>query len=396
MKRIVMYCAVFVLALMILPACSLATTAESPIILGGTGDDSCYSNLPLPNGNLILSMASAGGRNGEPEYGNHVLKVWLVCLAPDGSVVWENSFGADRKGNYTTLHFLSLNEDDTFSGMIRYEIGQRAQYRQKMTFSCADGSLLYEGEKVPDTVEEDSIYRQYFANDGQMIVSETLMSEMADKPRIIRLYNAEGSELWTLDATNAGISLLEGWVSTPQGAVLYGRNRSTINQESTPTALLVDSSGHVVWTYQPDDLKDGGLFNGILDSEGHFVAVGFCNYNGEQNSSKQLLVCLDSATGAVLWQRTADMAQCRLPGNKLMEINGGYMICASDSNASGILLETIDTSGNKLQVWTESMPDYRMFSPRFLLWNGELWTESLLDGSHMDVVLQRVALPDNL
>jgi len=389
MKRILTYCAAFMLALILLPAGSLATTAESPIFLGGTGDDSCAGTLQLPNGNLILSLSSKGGRNGEPEYPGNVSKTWLLCLAPDGSTVWETTFGEEHKNGYTSLYLLTLNDDDTFTGTARYSISQFPQYRQEMTFSCADGSLLSQGDRIP---EDADTCMQYFKHNGFTLISEPIMSGADDDYRILRMLDAAGNELWQLDSVAIGIGYPDGFTPAAQGTLLYGGNANTANNTAQATVSLVDPSGHAVWTHHVENLDNGDFFDGMVDSGGRFIAVGFCNNQG-QGSARQLVLCIDIDTGAVIWQRVAGTADRRLPCRHLTELNGQYILCDSGDQYQSNLFETLDQDGYEVQRWTTSIPGYTMLTPRFFWWNGELWTENLVQTNDMDAVLERVVIP---
>ena len=389
MKRVCTCLTAIILALGVLPVCALATTAESPLIIGGAGYDVCYDTLSLPNGNIILSLSSNGGQNGGPEYKGDVHKVWLLCLAPDGSVVWETEFGEDAKGGHTRLQHLALSGDGTFYGTVCYEISQYTQYRQKITFSCADGSILSEGEKV---MEDENYYRRYLPNDGFTLVSESLTSGTSVDSPTLRMLDANGNELWKLDADVIGYTM--DWLPTAHGALLYGVSANAAQTASQAAAALIDNSGRVVWTYRAENLDSGRFFDGMIDSGGRFVASGFCNYKSGQDSSQQLLVCLDAATGTILWQQTAGTADRILPNAHLTEIDGQYILCGSSDHYS-ITFETVDREGRELQCWTTSIPGYTLISPRFFLWNGELWTETLLKGSDRDAVLERVVIPDS-
>lgn len=403
MKRFLMYCIAAVLLLGLLPACALAVTAESPIILGGTEDDACYGTLSLPNGNLIVSMSSGGGRDGTSAYPGNVHKAWLVCLAPDGSTVWEVSFGAAANGSYTSVQFPALNDDGTFSGVLRYSISQFPQYRQEITLSLSDGSILAEGEQVFSTMETEKINKNYYKNGGYTIMEEIHDCDATCQPRTLHLIGPDGNELWTLDAVAGGMRHIADFVQTEQGTILYGRDESSGDViEDSGTVMLVDASGTILWRYQPEGLEYSTLSSGILDSQGRFVAAGFArsamltDEDGHAigyNDPSQLLVCLDAATGEALWQQTTAMTDEKLPTDNLMEYDGQYILCTSGGNYNTNVFETLDYNGNELQYWTTSVPEYGLIAPQFFLWDGELWASSILNGSTMDVLLERVVIP---
>lgn len=401
MKRILAYCMILMLAA--LPVFALATTAESPIILGGKGDESCFDTLSLSNGNVILSLTSTGGLDGGPEYGGNTRKVWLLCLAPDGSTVWENNFGADRKGGYTTMLNLILNDDNTFTGTVQYTLSKHPQYWQNMTFSCADGSLVSEGERVIDTTKSDESYRRYYTNGAFTIVFESYNVDDGDR-KLLRMTDAKNGELWALDPGTIGLNYLIGWIPTRQGSLLYGKSRVNGVPGPKAIAILVDPDGKVVWSRQTAGDYDSSFFDAIVDSDGRFVALGFARGEMTNNTNEyslgfdqfsQLVVCWDAATGNEIWQKRTELVDRMLPYSHLAEIDGQYILSDCDINYNGCVFETLDRDGNELQYWTTSFPGYRHFSPRFFAWNGELWTETPIEGGSQDVALERVVIPDD-
>ena len=58
---------------------------------GGTGQDTVYEATPLPDGNLLLNGYTQLGRAGQAQLTGkgHPTRAWLLCLAPDGSILWE-------------------------------------------------------------------------------------------------------------------------------------------------------------------------------------------------------------------------------------------------------------------------------------------------------------------
>jgi len=61
---------------------------------GGWDDDELQDILPMPDGNFLLS-----GFSGSPYSGNKKLipqganEIWTICIAPDGTMIWENNYG---------------------------------------------------------------------------------------------------------------------------------------------------------------------------------------------------------------------------------------------------------------------------------------------------------------
>jgi len=404
MKRILLLIVVIALTIGCFPACGLAGTAESPIILGGTGDDAFYGMLPLANGNLILSLSSRGGRDDMPEYDGNVYKVWLLCLAPDGSILWETNFGKEDEGGYTILQYLSLNDDDTFSGLAWYSINQTSQYRQRLTFSLADGSIVSSEDPIADTIAADHILRIYYPVNGSFIIEEICDCEVSCNPRTLCMTDAQGETLWLLDANQIGISHIDNWIPTDNGALLYGRNVTDNVSADQAVALLVDQNGNVLWT-QTADIENGSFDNGIIDSNGRFIGAGLAkgemmlDENGHfigYDSWNQLIVCWDATTGAAYWQTVTEMTDSTLPYDNLIEIEGQYILFDSFRDYLSNVYEIIDANGQMLQYWTTSYNDFTLLGNSLFVWNNELWAESVFKDGDTDVLLERINIPETV
>lgn len=398
MKHIIAYSLALILVLAAAPACALAVTADSPLILSNSGDVSCFGTLPLANGSVILSLSVSDDQNKPSDSDFSIVNTWLVCLAPDGSTVWENTFGSDTAGSYTTMHYLTLNGDGTFTGTVRYEIEQSVQYRQKLTFSCADGSVVSEGEKVTDTSQTDKILNDYYPNGNVMLVEEIHNCETTCKPRILRLLDADGSELWALDTADTGLSNIAGWVATEKGALLYGWNYDETTGDNQAIAELINSEGCLLWVYRAAGIPDGELKDAIVDSNGRFVATGFARNDAAGSEAlfdfDQLVICLDTETGSEIWVRINTQTDHKLPAAYIAETDGQYVLCTVDSSYTSSIFETLDQNGRETNYWTVSTPEYGRLAPKFFQWGGELWTQTILDGSNSAVLLERVVIPD--
>ena len=403
MKRMIFCLLSIVLLLALTSACAQNITAESPIILGGTGDDSLHGFLSLPNGNIILSIASNGGRDGEATYPGLTRKAWLICLAPDGSTVWENEFGDDHTGGYTIFSQLILGDNDSFTGMVSYSISQYSQYRQMMTFSTIDGSLLQSGERIMESMETDNIYRTFTTSQGYRIASETHNFNTNLKPRILRLLDNGGKQLWEFNASENGISHMEQFIPVSQGTLLFGRDNVADSINSNAVAMLINNSGAVVWDYQFNNGSRCGFQSGIIDSEGRFIIMGtvrgdpILNEDGRavgfEDNTSLLLTCLDVTTGETIFEKTLQMADRRIPSDQIIEYDGRYILCGAGENYNTIEYQALDHDGMLLQHWSDGYPEYGLFGARFFLWNGKLWAKAILDGTTMDVYLTRVAIP---
>ena len=93
---------------------------------GGTSDDELQDILPMPDGNYLLS-----GFSGSPVSGNKTapslggLDIWLICVRPDGSMIWDKTYGTgldDYGGTLLALqdgNYLITGSTSTSSDFIR-------------------------------------------------------------------------------------------------------------------------------------------------------------------------------------------------------------------------------------------------------------------------------------
>lgn len=402
MKHLIPLMLAITLMLCCLPACGLAGTAESPIILGGTEDDVVNDVLPLANGNLILSVSRDVNYDGTIHYEDTIHRVWLLCLAPDGSVLWETTFGKEDPGGFSMMHYLELNDDDTFTGVVGYSIVQRSQYRQTLTFSVTDGTLITSENPVPDTIEADHILRNIYPVGGSVITEEIHDCEASCKPRTLRMTDAEGRDLWQLNANEIGISHIRNWIPVEQGALIYGRNVIDQPLADQAVAMLIDRDGNVLWT-QTAEIENGSFHDAILDSTGRFIGVGFAKSDLQLDASghflgygsqNQLIACWDAATGGVFWQSVTEMIDKKLPYDHVMEIDGQYILCGSGTNYTENAYETFDANGQMLSCWTTSYHDKPLIISDLFQWNQELWAVSFTGSGNSDVLLERVEIPE--
>ena len=77
----------------------------------------------------------------------------------------------------------------------------------------------------------------------------------------------------------------------------------------------------------------------------------------------------------------------------MAELDGQYILCGSGDNYNSSIFQSLDQDGNALQYWTVSIPECSMLSPKYIQWNGELWTRTMIDDGDSDVALQRVVIP---
>lgn len=397
--------AVFLMILLLLPlypamAQDASIPANSPIRLGGKGDDSIGkgSMLALSNGNLLLSISTHRGRNGQGETKRSNAWTWLLCLAPDGSILWETEFGEDRG----SMGFGSLTEqpNETVAGYVHYSIEQHSQYMQKRIYSLKDGSLVWKGE--PEKTTDDSIYVSINTAGSRYLREETHDAQAKCEPRFYQLEEADGKVAWRVDAESIGLNNLRGVLPVPQGTLLYGCLWEDGATGGTAKALVMDDQGKVLWSLPMKDLGDADLLSALNDSGNHALLSGF-NYgpfdskSGHFEYRKKFVLQLDTTTGQEIWRKEyPDGAQTTSPTGLQLTTEQGYLSAAIDTrDYSGFVYQLLGTDGTEQAPWQVTLKDTAIVGLNVFHWNGEIWQlyTAEQDGD-MDVVLERLIIPD--
>ncbi len=397
------------LALMVLCGCALAQDEPRRLFLGGSGDDSSGLPLALEDGSLILPICSAGGRGGESVYPHKARKVWLVRLSPEGKLMWEASFGEDE--GYTTLADLYITKEGELAATIEHSVNQVTKYIQPARFSLLDGSITWQGERTDDEAtlyprDENALrllLHRYRLQSGRVLEEEIHDSDATCEPRLLRLLDENGGELWTVNAKDIGLEHVAQQLDVPGGTLLCGSEWNEESKQGYPTALLISDEGQPVWYFQVDDLP-GELHSAVLDAQGRVLLVGWSNeYSrredgslGERIRRNQLLFCLAPKTGELLWRKENDLTQSELPNRSNAAVTDfGYLLCSGNGQYTGTIYQAIDRNGENLAIWETKVPETTVIGPRLVQWNGECWTEAIAEGLEvgMDVMLEKVDFP---
>lgn len=399
MKRIVLALAVAILLFTTLTA--LGEGRPAAIRLGGTGDDHLTTAVPLENGNLLLAMSSQGGRNGQAEHPQGARKMWLLCLAPNGSPLWETEYGHEKGSSW----FYGLTVDGgSVTGALRHSIDDSMQYTQRRTYSLADGALLWEGEKA-DPSKLDRNVKIYEYPLGPLLFEQEVHDyEATCEPRFYRLRDAGGGELWCVDAKEVGLSNQEGQLRFGESTLLWGRQWNYESGSSQLVALRIDDGGNLLWRASLTDIEDGLFRDGLLDSRGRMVLTGISRsamrvssegYGLGYEDQKQLLVCMDAATGEQLWRHENGLVSDEvLPIDDILQVEAGYLLAGVGLNHMGSAFELLDFDGNSLARWSTVLPETVSYGQTLFHWKGETWVgTSIEEDGTRDVYLERVEMP---
>ena len=401
MKRFLAVLLILLLQLPLIPSMAedVPGAAKSPIRLGGKGDDTIGNGdmLPLSNGNLLLSISTHRGRGGQAETKRSNGWLWLICLKPDGSTLWETEFGEDRG----TLGFGNLIEQpgDKVMGYMHYSIDQHSQYRQKCIYSLKDGKLLWQGER--ELMTDPNINVTITAVGSRYLRKETHDAHAACEPRYYQLEEADGTVVWRMEQDSIGLNNYRGALSVPQGTLLYGCQWDDGASGGTAKALLINDQGKILWSMAMDDLNDSRLLYGLASGNSRALLAGLSSgpvdpKGGRPAYREQLLLLLDTGTGREIWRKQyRDDAGTIHPIGEQLETEHGFLLADTDTrDFSGYICMLVGADGIGHEPWKVTFKDTAVNGLELFLWNGEIWTEYIItqDGG-MDVMLERLTIP---
>ncbi|MCL2811253.1 MAG: DUF1218 domain-containing protein [Clostridia bacterium] len=336
------------------------------------------SIFPLKNGNMILSFYTPGGINGEPVYGENTRKVWLLCVTPDGSVLWEHTFGEEQ--GTSRLDLLCEGEDGSVLGFLGHSANQVMQYTQLQRYCIQDGSLLWAGEKT--TLPEDdpesyyaSFFPSYFpAGNGYLLKADTY-----------QMYNVDDSLRWQVEAYElGGLAVLRNVFETPYGTVLL---------DNRTRAALVNDDGQVVWKRTYSELAYSSFTNGTVSPTGEVAMLGLMHKAAGGLIS--ILAAINPEDGEMRWHTEFDGGNFRY-GN-FISTGDGWLVTGDDiaGTDSAVGFHEVDAQGNFLEAWSITFPNDILCMSDVFAWNDELWSEITIEQGDFEdkttiVLLERI------
>lgn len=308
-KGLALVCAVCVL--MVVCGGALATDAPFAGVFGGAGRDSLYDALVLSNGNLLLCANTQEGRDGRARLTGGECRAWLLCLAPDGSVVWEQVFGPEGMA-CVTCRPLELEDG-----------------RIAVQFHTSKNQVM------------DTVYTKYFSLDGQEL-GET--EHGSDWPNLYPVGN--GYFMHNIDSNWNGIgysfvtpdweplwSVGKDQVIDPfevlpmqEGCLMVGR--TSFDQGRNPAVCLVAKGGQIAWKSEITGYEGGYLYNGKITQDGGVVAAGGATQIAAGGKENRLgLVAKWDSKGRLQWAYTSPIEGGIITGFwDVAESGAGYVV----------------------------------------------------------------------
>ena len=332
---------------------------------GGTGQDTIYEATPLPNGNLLLNGYTQLGRNGREQVSGspRQTRAWLLCLAPDGSILWEaldETEGTTRYvapvitsgGDIAVLFYNSPSQVNTEIAIHLYSM--EGQLKEKVALPLEVG--LVEGVMTDGYVFYDW-EKGYIAAD---LTGTVRGLEIGEEERI----------------TGSGVADMipygDGWIIAGQrrnepleeNLVGFADKKATFSY----SIVHFDRDGKTVWRY--DAPEDALLYNPVLADDGSIL----CNWRkwneetGEVTESH--MICLDG-NGQLQWQVDIPSKVC---GN-FAPVEDGFVFYRKWMEKTYTFIEftLIGRDGQVKQQWQAEKRREMLYGAEMFAWNGEAW-----------------------
>lgn len=309
-KGLALVCAVCML--MMVWAGALATDAPFAEVFGGAGRDSVYDALVLSNGNLLLCANTQDGMNGRAQLSGGECRAWLLCLAPDGSVVWEQVFGPEGMA-CVTCRPLELEDG-----------------RIAVQFHTSKNQTMF------------TVYTKYFSLDGQEL-SET--KHGSDWPNLYSVGNGYFMQSFDSNWNSTGYSFVTpDWeplwsvakeqvidpfkvLPMQEGCLMMGRTRFG-QGEDRPAVCLVAKGGQIAWKSEITGYDLGYFYSGKITQDGGVVAAGGVTQTAADGKETRLgLVAKWDSQGRLQWTYTSPFEGGIITGFfDVAESSAGYVV----------------------------------------------------------------------
>jgi gliding motility-associated-like protein len=262
---------------------------------GGSSDDELEDILPLPNGNYLLSGFSsspADGNKTAPSLGGN--DNWLICIRPDGTMVWDKTYGSsgeDAGGKLLALqdgNYLLTSYTLPGTGVIRKIDGQGneqwvrtcvGQGAFNLSVQNSNGDIYVGGNSAgsggcktsPLIGGGDDIWVAVYDASGNKIGDMDFGGDDVDLITDIRLVNGE---LWIMawsDSYKNGNKTVDRCGQSADGWIIRLTHQLYI-QSPTPTDLCSNSTNFDVDFTAYNIYQAGNVFTAQLsDAKGSFA-----------------------------------------------------------------------------------------------------------------------------
>ncbi len=347
----------FTLLAALLVAVCLPAAADDRTVdtwyFGGTGQDTIYDVTPLPGGNLLLNGYTQLGRNGrEMVTGSpRQTRAWLLCLAPDGSILWE----ALDETQGTTRYVTPLLTSSGDIAVLFYNSPSQVNTEVAIHIYSMEGQLK---KKVPLPLEVGLV--EGVMTDGFVFYDYDRGCMAADLNGTVRLLDAQKADLVIGSGTAAMVPYKDGWVTS-------GRSR---DEDAGHVVAHFNREGKRVWSFTTPELAEGFFSIPQLQQDGTILV----NWSLHDLESEQVLesrmICLDE-NGNQLWEKPLPVEAV----GPFVTTEEGWVFCRNwmEKTYTFIRFILVGEDGQLKEMRQAEKRRDLLFGSEPFLWNGEAW-----------------------
>lgn len=335
-----------------LPAFADERTADS-WYFGGTGQDTIYVAKPLPNGNLLLSGYTQLGRNGREMVTGapRQTRAWLVCLKPDGSILWEavdETRGTTRYvvplitsgGDIAVLFYNAPSQETTEAAIHIYSMEGELKKKVPLPLEVGlveglmtDGYVFYDWEKGYTAAGLDGTVRDLALSEEEGILSSTV----------------------------------EGMIPYGDGWLVAGHTR---DENAVQAVAAYDGTGKCLWCYSPAEFAYGIFSGPCLQQDGTMLVNWYMPDRENDTVLESRMICLD-AEGNELWQVPLPKETC----GQFAVTDAGWMFYKTwmEKTYAHITFTLVGKDGTILEQRMAEKRRDLLFGAELFTLNGEAW-----------------------
>lgn len=320
---------------------------------GGTGQDTVYDVTPLPNGNLLLNGYTQLGRADQAQLkgGGHPTRAWLVCLTPDGSILWEAIDETEGTTRYVTPIVTTAGE----IAVLFYNSPSQVNTELAIHFFSLEGELL---RKISLPLEAGLVEGRM--TDGFVFYDWEKGFTVAELNGNLRALEVAKEERIIGFGTAAMVPYDDGWV-------IAGHTQS---ENRIQMVACFDANGKRVWSFTTPELSSGFFYGPCLQNDGTLL-FNWCKANAETGDVlESRMICLDK-NGQLLWEKPIPK-----------EISGPFAITDEgwvfarhwmEKTYTFIQFTLVGFDGQLQKQWQAEKRREMFYGASMFTWNGEAW-----------------------
>lgn len=352
-KRCLMRLLCLILCMATLPAFADDRTADT-YYFGGTGQETVYKATPLPNGNLLLNGSTQLGRNGVEQLSSrasHPTRAWLLCIDPQGEIVWEVISEEEGTNRYVTPQ-VSPNGEIT---VLYYNSPGQVTLSMALHRFSQDGQLL---EKIDLPLGLNLV--EGLMTDGFLFYHYETGYQVCDLKGNIRKLEIDKADRLTAYGTSAYIPHEDGWI-------MAGRAH---NEDAGYALAQYDQNGKQTWYFTTGEYAEGIFWGPVFDDQQRMYVNWYkLNMETEEITDSRML-CFDENKQLI--------REFQLPA----ECCGGFVVTEEgftfykqwmEKTYTHIEFLTVDHDGQLLERRQAEKRREMIFGGELFLWNGEVW-----------------------